>query len=630
MASGDNPAWANPDIDDRNWTPVNPVLDHDSAGYKLFTGIAWFRLHFEPDSSISQYPVALVISHLGASKVYLDGQLLNRPQGFGDFVETYEKGNPRLQPYVLNLSPGPHLLAVRYEYPDFKKDQKRYSLRNVGFELAIDEAASYLDEQQTHNFVITAIVIALFTLFFTLAVIHFFHYAYYRIERSNLLFSLFNLCIAYCLGTAYLTIFPLDSDLALEFQYWVYSVVTLAAISFSGFINELFGARRRFYFIAALGLCANLIHFWFKDFGMVLLALLVFTVSLEGVILITRAILKGVKGARIIGAGMLLMASLVLLLFVGGVLASVMSDGNLYINGGAIYAVILGIAVVIMPLSMSAFLAWNFARVNKDLKTQLVQVNRLSDQNLAQEQEKQRILASRGEELEKEVALRTEELRGQKQKSDDLLRNILPEQVAEELKENGKYEARLFEQVSVLFTDFVDFTQVAEKLSPAELIHEIDDCFQAFDKIIEQHGLEKIKTVGDAYIAVAGLPSPREDHALAVVRAAMEIRSFVEGRLNKGEGRFSIRIGVHSGPVVAGIVGLKKFAYDIWGDTVNTAARMEQHGEAGKINISSETHRILGDAFLYTYRGALDVKHKGKLDMYFVEVPRVNASTVKP
>jgi len=206
----------------------------------------------------------------------------------------------------------------------------------------------------------------------------------------------------------------------------------------------------------------------------------------------------------------------------------------------------------------------------------------------------------------------------EKQKSDDLLLNILPEEVAEELKERGATTARQFDEVSILFTDFVSFTRTAEKLTPQQLVQELNECFTAFDNIIERNGLEKIKTIGDAYMAVCGLPTSDPKHAQRTVQAALEIRDFIADRHQK-EQTFEIRIGVNSGSVVAGIVGVKKFAYDIWGDTVNTAARMESSGEPGKVNISETTYELVKEDFNCTYRGKIEAKGKGEIDMYFVE-----------
>lgn len=212
------------------------------------------------------------------------------------------------------------------------------------------------------------------------------------------------------------------------------------------------------------------------------------------------------------------------------------------------------------------------------------------------------------------------ELKTEKQKSDDLLLNILPEEVADELKEKGTTTAKQFDNVTVLFTDFVNFTRAGETMNPQQLVDELHTCFKAFDEISGKYNIEKIKTVGDAYLAAAGLPTPDPRHAENVVQAAIEIAGFMQERSISTNGKtFEIRIGIHSGPVVAGIVGVKKFAYDIWGDTVNTAARMEQSSEPGKINISQTTYDLVKDHFQLHYRGEIGAKGKGQLKMYFVE-----------
>lgn len=208
----------------------------------------------------------------------------------------------------------------------------------------------------------------------------------------------------------------------------------------------------------------------------------------------------------------------------------------------------------------------------------------------------------------------------ERKKSDGLLLNILPEEVAAELKANGTTAARHYDNVTVLFTDFVNFTQASEQMSAQGLIDELHECFTKFDEIAGRYGIEKIKTIGDAYLAVCGLPTPDTDHAVNIVKAAIEINTFMADRLARmgSERTFAIRIGVHSGSVVAGIVGVKKFAYDIWGDTVNTAARMEQNGVAGKINLSEATYHLVKDKVKCTSRGEMEVKGKGVMKMYFV------------
>ena len=209
-------------------------------------------------------------------------------------------------------------------------------------------------------------------------------------------------------------------------------------------------------------------------------------------------------------------------------------------------------------------------------------------------------------------------IRDEKSKSDKLLLNILPVEVAEELKEKGSTLAKYYEEVTVIFTDFVSFTKVSESLTPQELVNELNDCFSAFDRITSDHGIEKIKTIGDAYMAVAGLPSYRSDHAEKAILAAIELIDFIEKRRKSRNFGFEIRIGIHSGPVIAGIVGTRKFAYDIWGDTVNIAARMESSGAAGKVNISETTYQLVKDRFSLEPRGKVMARNKGEMEMYFV------------
>lgn len=207
----------------------------------------------------------------------------------------------------------------------------------------------------------------------------------------------------------------------------------------------------------------------------------------------------------------------------------------------------------------------------------------------------------------------------ERRKSEKLLLNILPEKVAKELKEKGVAAASSFDNVTVLFTDFVNFTILTEKMDPKVLVDELHTCFKAFDDIMAKYEIEKIKTVGDAYIAVAGLPVADELHAVKVVNAAREILAFTAKRKREmGDSTFDIRIGINSGSVVAGIVGVKKFAYDIWGDTVNTAARMEQNCDTGMINISQATYDLVKDKFTCEYRGEIEAKNKGMLKMYYV------------
>lgn len=215
----------------------------------------------------------------------------------------------------------------------------------------------------------------------------------------------------------------------------------------------------------------------------------------------------------------------------------------------------------------------------------------------------------------------------ERNRSDELLLNILPKETANELKLKGKVAAKKFESVTVLFSDFKAFTQYAEQLSPELLVERVDYYFSGFDQIIEKHGLEKIKTIGDAYMCASGLPFPTKDHATKMVLAAFEMAEFVkDAKKENSPNQFEVRIGINTGPVVAGVVGSKKFAYDIWGDTVNIAARMESNSEPGKINISENTYQLIKGEFECEYRGEIEARNRGMMKMYYVKERKRNAT----
>ena len=210
----------------------------------------------------------------------------------------------------------------------------------------------------------------------------------------------------------------------------------------------------------------------------------------------------------------------------------------------------------------------------------------------------------------------------EKQRSENLLLNILPAPVAEELKERGHVQPRYFDQVSVLFADFKDFSLICTQLAPEQLISDLNHCFGQFDRIVTRLGLERVKTIGDCYMCVGGLSRPNTDHAVRMVQAAFAMQAFLgkwrQERIAFGLPVFEARIGIHSGPVVGGIVGTTKFAFDIWGETVNIAARMEGNGEPNRVNISGDTYALVRNYFPCEYRGKIPIKNIGEAEMYFV------------
>ncbi len=214
-------------------------------------------------------------------------------------------------------------------------------------------------------------------------------------------------------------------------------------------------------------------------------------------------------------------------------------------------------------------------------------------------------------------------IEAEKEKSDKLLLNILPFETAEELKEKGSATPKQYEMVSVLFTDFKGFTTIAEKLTPELLVEELNHCFLEFDFIIDKYNLEKIKTIGDSYMCAGGIPVINSSNPVDAVRAGLEIQAYMERlkeeRLAKGQDCWELRVGIHTGKVIAGVVGKNKFAYDIWGDTVNVASRMESSGAPGRVNISGATYELVKDQFNCVHRGKVQAKNKGEIDMYFVD-----------
>jgi PAS domain S-box-containing protein len=226
------------------------------------------------------------------------------------------------------------------------------------------------------------------------------------------------------------------------------------------------------------------------------------------------------------------------------------------------------------------------------------------------------------EEQKKEINIQKQLIEEEQNKSEDLLLNILPFEIARQLKSKGKAGTRHYSMVSVVFADFKGFSKISKELEPKDLVNILDTYFAKFDEIIDKHYLEKIKTIGDAYMCAGGLPLRNKSNPFDAVTAALEIQNYMnilnDSKVLNNLSVWELRLGIHTGPVVAGVVGKKKFAYDIWGDTVNIASRMEQAGHAGMVNISGPTYKYVKDYFECDYRGKIEAKNIGKVDMYFV------------
>jgi class 3 adenylate cyclase len=540
--------------------------------------------------------------------------------------------NPQNVPIALpGLLPGYHILAVRYSN-DMVKRLDSYD-DPPGFTMAIGYVNAMSRTTYFNTLSAGFIIALLFAIFGTLSAVHIFLYLYDRKVKANLYFSAFTFSMAAWFVGAYGTFLDTNVHRYLLSADLTFLAIAMAAFSISGSVNTLFSkSKTRFRIISAYCFLCLVAWLLLKKTAYPAFFLLMVVVIIELIVVCTRAMYRKLPGAKIIGIGTSYFALYVLAMAVLAITGN--HKGLLGSGGSVVFLISTIIAVLSIPCSISIYLAWSFSRTNKALATQLVQIRKLSEKTRQQELEKQHMLENRQQELEHEVEVRTHEILLQKneiqqkhnelitekKRSDDLLLNILPEEVAEELKNKGSSEARYFDHVSVIFTDFVNFTKAGERMTPQQLVFELHTCFKAFDEICAKYEVEKIKTIGDAYMAVCGLPSAIDDHAVRTLSAAIEIQKFIAKRkLQLPDTSFNIRIGVHSGSVVAGIVGVKKFAYDIWGDTVNTAARMEQSGEPGKINISVATYELIKDKFHCIYRGQIAAKNKGQMEMYFVE-----------
>ncbi|MNS45417.1 Adenylate cyclase [compost metagenome] len=612
--NADSSVFADPAYQDSHWSVRSPMFSGgDYAHTELQQGASWFRVPVVADSAQVGYIYTLLLRGTGAIRIYLDGKCIAQRGGFSNEGKADYLSMGKNPVFFTVAQAGVHILAVQYENNLALKEQDSW-----GFSVALFNTDDVIQMLRNNLILGSVALIGVGTLFFTLFFIHFLLFLFYRKEISNLYFALFNLSIAFLL---YLVYYSINSEKNITTNPYNILSIALSCIticfSLCAFTVTLFSKKKTFLKII-LALSVIVLALTLADLkdesglsAYTMTALLVVSIGYT-IVRIIIAIFKRVPGSLILGFGILFS-----LLFIIGLFIAVFISGNLKLN--MLLATLLVLSIFSIPASISSFLAWRFATTNKNLSRQLIAVEELSA-------EKQNILENQNIALEREVLVRTEEvmrqkraLEEEKQKADNLLLNILPQEIAEELKTKGSSKAQQFDEVSVLFTDFVNFTQISETLGVDELLDELNIHFTAFDRIMEQHGLEKIKTIGDAYLAVSGLPLANKMHAVNAVAAANDIIDFVAQRKLQVPYGLDIRIGIHSGPLIAGIIGVKKFAYDIWGDTVNTAARMEQSSMPGRINISESTHKLVQDYYTCTYRGKIEVKGKGALDMYFAE-----------
>ena len=513
------------------------------------------------------------------------------------------------------------MLAIRYSHRKAFEMAKKFRQDFAGFNISIStnqEAQSDI----TSIIKLKSVIIPFLTIFLVIAFIHLLLYLFYQRQRSNLYFSLFMISVS-GIWLIILLKMPIASnpDFSIQMQYYLRLLFALSFPLLSFFIYSIFYSKTPVLAWINLGLIPLIIiSFAVLDWPRLISSLVNLVILIDIIRNILVALIKKKKGAWIIASGFLFFIFFFILsiitIVVGGLETLTQPDSIiLYVFGFSFVVGFLGI-----PLSMSIYLARDFALTNNNLAKQLVEVKRLSAKTIEQEKEKQRILENQKEKLEVMVADRTEELEKEKEKTEELLLNTLPLKVVNELKENGKSEPESFDDVTIYFSDIVGFTNISSSFEPKALIAELNAMFTVFDDIMTKHHCERIKTIGDAYLAVSGMPIKNKKHAENMLQAAIEIKKYLDDRNQTSEVTWRIRIGIHTGKVVGGIVGVRKYIYDVFGDAINTASRMESNSEPMRINVSTATYEILKEKFRFIERKPLQVKGKGEMKMYFLDV----------
>ena len=597
----DDPAFALRTFDDRAWQPLDSLTE---VGFGRGQA-SWLRFDLRVDPELAGTSVDLNIYTQGAMEVYFNGE---RMEHFGTMPKAGSAEGYHAAPFVPRRKVrlrfagdgAPETIAIRFAYtPAYVAGLE--GSKALALTLHHPEVDGTIERLEDSTLLQYGLFVGINLIILLLAGVIM---SRSTRDRSWLMLALFSLFMA-LVGV---TNIPPKGNFGLS----------LEAVSAFSLLNPVVYPLALFFLVVVMrALFATVDRKSLLLFGTLTLGMIIASYQplfdptassdLDGWITIffffevarqaVRAVRRQVHGGWIIGIG-------AVLFIINGVFLEqyYQYTGNEMARG--LRTFLRFSYYLTMPVTIAIFLAVRSARQN-------------------------RLLARQRDELDKEVHERTAELRHEKERSDELLLNILPEEVAEELKVKGAADAKLIDHVTVLFTDFKGFTTMSELLSPKELVADIHECFSAFDRIMEKHGIEKIKTIGDAYMAAGGLPTPNTTHALDVVKAALEIKEFIAaGKARKvaaGLPYFQIRIGIHTGPVVAGIVGVKKFAYDIWGDTVNTASRMESSGEVGQVNISESTYALVKNETGLTFisRGKVQAKGKGEMEMYFVMLESV-------
>ena len=619
---GDDPDWAFPGYDDSRWDTLSTLLNVKEIDSSVFNGKGWFRLHLKIDTFLFNTVQALLMNQYGASEIYLNGHSITSFGTFSNDTTEEIRYNPKLLPTNFKFADSVHqVLAVRYTHEKARVFSRKYYQHNAGFNLSLSDPK--LAIQQLKYFITSNnFFLGLIMIFMILGFIHFLFFLFYRRKISNLYYSIFMFIFSSLVYAGKLqNAISLNPDVQTKIAFFVSLGLPFFFVTLQGFIYSLFYNKFPvlLWISGILGLITATMYFFNFSVSNYFLLGFAILIPLEIIRVVVRAILKKMEGAWILGTGVLLFV----VFFIGILSLSIFMGGNINVSSSGPLQILLlfliVLAILSTPLSMSIYLAQDIARTNQNLEKQLHQVKILSAKTIEQEREKKKILEGQKEKLEIQVKERTRELEEEKEKSEQLLLNTLPLKVVNDLKENGRTDPESFDDVTVYFSDIVGFTKLSADLSPDVLIYELNEIFTAFDDIMVKHNCERIKTIGDAYLAVCGMPEKKEDHAHHMIRAAIEIRDFLEKRNQESDIKWKIRIGIHSGRVVGGIVGVRKYIYDVFGDTINTTSRMESSSEPMKINVSEATYNLVKGDFKFIKRDPMEIKGLGIIRMYFLD-----------
>jgi class 3 adenylate cyclase len=653
----DTNIFAFPDYNDIHWKSAPKTINLHAL--TDWMGIGWFRLHFRLDSAFLAKNrgtlMSLVLWHRNASEIYVDGVLLRR---YGEISSSpvLEREEGALgMPIPLRITDTQsHVLAIRFsnnreQYLAKKYPEPLINWATNGFAASFTEYESHVKTIiQTRSLRLVVGMIPLGILLY-LALQHGLMYAFTKRERLNLYVALLTLAMAaLCFSMTFRLISTSGNELMIWNEILIPFEISMAGLFLGATVDWIVHlSLHRLWWRITLPLSVVIILTRFFINPSAWSILLIVSIGIEFVRIaytLSHADKDRRVGTGIIGFGMAIF-------FLAAVATTILGVLGLF-QILWLYVPLNYLLFLSIPVALAFFTARRFDRINAELSNQLDYIKALSEQALEQEQEKQRLMERQKEELERLVEERTQQLQttndelnaqkiavqqanmqllkknltiaAEQEKSEGLLLNILPEAIAQRLKNGEITIADKYDDVTVLFADIAGFTRFASHIDPQALVALLDKVFSSFDALVEEYGVEKIKTIGDAYMVVGGLQHHEGVNTATIARLAIAMQDNIcklSADLNVIG--LTVRIGIHRGAAVAGVIGKKKPNYDLWGDTVNIASRMESHGEAGKIHVSEEVYLHLRERFIFRERGEIRIKGKGTMRTYFLEQERV-------